>query len=57
MTIFTPREIDRIHKELNSLEIKILIIFSSHRTNIISTMKFIVYIDEDLAEIHIGEDD
>lgn len=53
---FTPREIDRIHKELNSLEIKMINI-SSHRNKYNINNEFIVYIDEDLAEIHIGEDD
>lgn len=53
---FTPREIESIHKELNSLEIKMINI-SSHRNKYKINNEFIVYIDEDLAEIHIGEDD
>lgn len=53
---FTPREIESIHKELNSLEIKMINI-SSHRNKYKINNEFIVDIDEDLAEIHIGEDE
>lgn len=52
---FTPNEIESIHKELNSLEIKMINI-SSHRNKYKINNEFIVDIDEDLAEIHIGED-
>lgn len=53
---FTPNEIESIHKELNSLEIKMINI-SSHRNKCKINNEFIVDIDEDLAEIHIGEDE
>lgn len=53
---FTPNEIESIHKELNSLEIKMINI-SSHRNKYKINNEFIVDIDEDLAEIHIGEDE
>ena len=53
---FTPNEIESIHKELNSLEIKMINI-SSHRNKYNINNEFIVDIDEDLAEIHIGEDE
>lgn len=53
---FTPDEIESIHKELNSLEIKMINI-SSHRNKYKINNEFIVDIDEDLAEIHIGEDE
>lgn len=53
---FTPQEIESIHKELNGLEIKMINI-SSHRNKYNINNEFIVYIDEDLAEIHIGEDE
>ena len=52
---FTPNEIESIHKELNSLEIKMINI-SSHRNKYKINNEFIVDIDEDLAEIHIGEE-
>lgn len=53
---FTPNEIESIHKELNSLEIKMINI-SSHRNKYKINNEFIIDIDEDLAEIHIGEDE
>lgn len=53
---FTPNEVESIHKELNSLEIKMINI-SSHRNKYKINNEFIVDIDEDLAEIHIGEDE
>lgn len=53
---FTPNEIESIHKELNSLEIKMINI-SSHRNKYKINNEFIVDIDEDLAEIHIAEDE
>ena len=53
---FTPNELESIHKELNSLEIKMINI-SSHRNKYKINNEFIVDIDEDLAEIHIGEDE